>query len=57
MLIAWSVAVIASIAGLLFGYYLDFSLGPAVALFLGVVLVIAAIIGSLRSNTVLLGQK
>lgn len=57
MLIAWSVAVIASIGGLLFGYYLDFSLGPAIALFLGVVLLIAAIIGSLRGNTVLMGQK
>ena len=57
MLIAWAVAVIASIGGLLFGYYLDFSLGPAIALFLGVVLLIAAIIGSLRGNTVLMGQK
>jgi zinc/manganese transport system permease protein len=43
MLIAWSVAVIASIGGLLFGYYFDFSLGPAIALFLGAVLVIAAL--------------
>jgi len=44
MLIAWSVAVIASIGGLLFGYYLDFSTGLAVALFLGVVLVVTALL-------------
>ena len=54
MLVAWIAAVIASIGGLLFGYYLDFSLGPAIALFLGGELAIAAIIVSLRSNTVLL---
>ena len=48
MLIAWSSAVIASIGGLLFGYYLDFSLGPAIALFLGVVLVIAALFSKFR---------
>ena len=57
MLIAWVAAVIASVVGLLFGYYLDFSLGPAIALFLGVELAIAAIIVSLRCNTVLLEQK
>ena len=57
MLIAWVAAVIASVGGLLFGYYLDFSLGPAIALFLGVELAIAAMFVSLRGNTVLLGQK
>ena len=57
MLIAWAIAIIASVGGLLFGYYLDFSLGPAIALFLGGELAIAAIIESLRSNTVLLEQK
>jgi zinc/manganese transport system permease protein len=47
MLVAWSVAVIASIGGLLFGYYLDFSLGPAIALFLGGALIIAALFSKL----------
>ena len=37
--------MVASLGGLLFAYYLDFSIGPAVALFLGVVLVIAALFG------------
>ena len=48
MLIAWAAAVIASIGGLLFGYYLDFSLGPAIALFLGVVLTLAALLSKFR---------
>jgi len=48
MLIAWAAAVIASIGGLLFGYYLDFSLGPAIALFLGGVLTIAAFFSRFR---------
>jgi zinc/manganese transport system permease protein len=48
MVIAWSVAIIASIAGLLFGYYLDFSFGPAIALFLGAVLTAAALFGKFR---------
>jgi len=48
MLIAWSVAVMASIEGLLFGYYLDFSFGPAIALLLGVILVIAALFSKFR---------
>ena len=30
--------------GLLFAYYLDFSIGPAIALFLGVVLIIASLL-------------
>jgi len=47
MLVAWSVAVIASIGGLLFGYYLDFSFGPAIALFLGGELTIAALFSKL----------
>jgi zinc/manganese transport system permease protein len=33
----------ASVAGLLFAYYLDFSIGPAIALFLGGELIIAAL--------------
>jgi zinc/manganese transport system permease protein len=48
MLIAWSVAAAASIAGLLFGYYFDFSLGPAIALFLGGALTLAAFLSKSR---------
>jgi len=44
VLYAWITAVIASIAGLLFAYYLDFSVGPPIALFLGLLLVIVATI-------------
>jgi zinc/manganese transport system permease protein len=50
MLIAWSVAIIASVGGLLFGYYLDFSLGPAVALFMGVALTLAALFSKLYNS-------
>jgi len=48
MLIAWTAATIASIAGLLFAYYLDFSFGPAIVLFLGLVLIIAALVTKIR---------
>ncbi|MGB2864203.1 MAG: metal ABC transporter permease [Sedimentisphaerales bacterium] len=48
MLIALVATTAASLGGLLFAYYLDFSIGPAVALFLGVVLVIAAMFGRFR---------
>jgi len=47
MLIIWAVTATALIAGLLFAYYLDFSIGPAIALFLGTEL-IAAIILSIK---------
>ena len=40
-------AVSASIFGLLFAYYLDFSVGPAIALMLGTELIIVAAIGKL----------
>ena len=43
MLIAMIATTVASLGGLLFAYYLDFSIGPAVALFLGAVLVVAAL--------------
>ncbi len=43
LIIIWTATVIASISGLLFAYYLDFSIGPAIALFLGIELVIAAL--------------
>jgi len=48
MFIAWAAAAVASLVGLLFAYFFDFSIGPAVALFLGVVLVIAALFSKFR---------
>jgi len=45
MLIGLAVVGAASVLGLLFSYYLDFSLGPAVAMFLGILLVVAALVG------------
>ena len=41
--IIWTSAVLASLAGLLFAYYLDFSIGPAIALFLGGELIVASL--------------
>jgi zinc/manganese transport system permease protein len=48
MIIAWTAATLASLAGLLFAYFFDFSVGPAIALFLGAVLVIAALFSKFR---------
>jgi len=42
--IIWISAVLASLAGLLFAYYFDFSIGPAISLFLGFELVISSLI-------------
>ena len=42
--IIWASVVLASLGGLLFAYYLDFSIGPAIALFLGCELVITSLI-------------
>ena len=50
LVIAWAAAGTASVGGLLFGYYFDFSLGPAVALFLGGVLAMSAILRSLSKS-------
>jgi zinc/manganese transport system permease protein len=44
LIIIWVAAISASIFGLLFAYYLDFSIGPAIALLLGIELIIAAAI-------------
>jgi len=48
MIIALAAATVASLGGLLFAYFFDFSIGPAVALFLGAVLVIAALFSKFR---------
>jgi ABC-type Mn2+/Zn2+ transport system permease subunit len=45
LIIAWVASAVAAMAGHLFAYSLDFSVGPAVVLFLGIELVVAAIIG------------
>ena len=50
MFIAWAAAIVASLAGLLFAYFFDFSIGPAIALFLGAVLVIAALFRKFSQN-------
>jgi len=47
LIIIWIAAILASISGLLFAYYLDFSVGPAIALLMGIELIIAAVIGKL----------
>jgi zinc/manganese transport system permease protein len=44
MFIALTATALASLGGLMFAYSFDFSIGPAVALFLGAVLVIAALL-------------
>jgi len=48
MFIAWAAAIVASLGGLLFAYFFDFSVGPAIALFLGAVLTIAALFSKFR---------
>jgi zinc/manganese transport system permease protein len=51
LIIIWSASTVASITGLLFSYYLDFSIGPAIALFLGAELIIAGILGKGLNKT------
>ncbi|HNR97795.1 MAG TPA: iron chelate uptake ABC transporter family permease subunit [Planctomycetota bacterium] len=48
--IAWSVGALASLLGLLFAARLDFSLGPSVALFLGICLILAAVLRRRRRS-------
>jgi len=43
LIIAWASGAVASFLGILFAYELDFSVGPSVALFLGLALVAAAL--------------
>ena len=44
LVIVWIAAIIASLGGVLFAYKFDFSIGPAIAMFLGGELIIAAFI-------------
>ncbi len=46
--ITWSVGALASVLGLLFASRLDFSLGPSIALFLGVCLLLAVVLRTCR---------
>jgi len=55
--IIWISAVLASLVGLLFAYYLDFSIGPAIALFLGCELVMTSLIAKLWPGILNLGSK
>ena len=57
MIIIWAAATVASITGLLFSYYLDFSIGPSIALFLGCELILIAIIARFRRGMSLLEGK
>jgi len=57
MFIAWAAVTLASLAGLLFAYFFDFSIGPAIALFLGCELVITSLMARLRSGILNLDSK
>jgi zinc/manganese transport system permease protein len=51
MVIGLVVVTAASILGLLFSYYLDFSIGPPVAMFLGILLAVAALLGKFAKGS------
>lgn len=57
LIIIWVTAIVASMAGLFFAYFLDFSIGPAITLFLGGELIIVATVARLRRGIVLLGNE
>ena len=48
--IVWVTAIIASLGGLLFAYQCDFSIGPAIAMFLGCELIIVGLIRKLQQT-------
>jgi zinc/manganese transport system permease protein len=52
LVLAWLTVIIASMAGLLFSYYLDFSMGPVIALCLGTLLAVVAAFARLRQKAV-----
>jgi zinc/manganese transport system permease protein len=57
LMIIWVMATAASITGLIFSYYLDFSIGPSIALFLGAELILIAIIARFFGTfTIALGK-
>jgi zinc/manganese transport system permease protein len=51
LIAAWITGALASVLGLLFADRLDFSVGPAIALFLGAALAIVGLLKSLRART------
>ncbi|MCF7973448.1 MAG: metal ABC transporter permease [Phycisphaerae bacterium] len=48
VLVVWAVGILASGLGLIFAYQLDFSVGPSIALFLGLGLILTAVIKRAR---------
>ena len=50
MFIALAATTVVSLGGLLFDYFFDFSIGPAIALFPGAVLVIAALLAKFAKS-------
>jgi len=50
LIVSWLAGSVASLGGLLFGYYLDFSAGASVALFLGITLVMTGTVTAIRSR-------
>ncbi|MCK4774358.1 MAG: metal ABC transporter permease, partial [Candidatus Krumholzibacteria bacterium] len=50
LIVAWVTGAVASVLGLLFAERLDFSVGPAIALFLGAALVLAGLFELLRAS-------
>jgi len=55
--IIWITAITASVLGLLFAYYLDFSIGPAIAMILGCELIIVSLINYIRRKRPLLRSQ
>ena len=53
LLAAWAAGAVASVLGLLFAYRLDFSMGPSVAMFLGIELALAGVYALWRSRAYL----
>jgi len=51
LVIIWVTAITASLGGLLFAYKFDFSIGPSIALFLGIELIIVSITGKSSRKT------
>jgi len=49
LIIIWTTIITASLSGLIYAYYLDFSIGPSIALFLGFELIITAIFARLTT--------
>lgn len=51
MFLALAATTVASLGGLLFAYFFDFSIGPAIALFLGAVLVITSLLAKFTRSS------